>query len=437
MACTNCSTGRGNSKDLLPAGCQNNGTCGTGGCNKLNVFDWLSNMQTMDGQSKFDWVEVRFKNTRKEFFKNTEKLQLSIGDAVATEGSPGHDIGIVSLTGELVKIQMKKAEFVISPSSTRKIFRKARPADIDKWKSAIEQEKDALIIARRHANDLKLDMKLSDAEFQGDGTKVTFYYIAENRVDFREMIKLLARDLKVRIEMRQIGSRQEAGRVGGIGSCGRELCCSTWLKDFRTVTTAAARYQQLSINPQKLAGQCGKLKCCLNFELESYMDAIKEFPKADVQLRTKAGTAFHVKTDIFQRVMYYAYKEEPNTFHKLPLERVHEIIQMNKNNELPEALTDEAYTEKTAAKPTLDFSKVGGEDSISRFDNANRKKKKKKKKSGNQAPNQAQGNQNQPRQNQNRPQGNKNQGGGNQQGNPNRNQPPQNKNNQKSSVKPG
>lgn len=378
MGCTSCSNGRGNTTSQ-PAGCKNNGTCGTGGCNKLNVFDWLSNMKTANGETPFDWVEVRFKNTRKEYFRNTEGIQLAIGDAVAVEASPGHDLGIVSLTGELVRIQMRKNGVPVTDNGFRKIFRKARANDIEKWQSAIQREKQAMIVSREHATNLKLDMKISDVEFQGDETKATFYYIADNRVDFRELIKLLARDLKVRIEMRQIGARQEAGRVGGIGSCGRELCCSTWLKDFRSVTTTAARYQQLSINPQKLAGQCGKLKCCLNYELESYMDAIKEFPPHEKQLKTKEGIAVHVKTDIFKRIMFYAYLEQMGHFYALPIERVKEIQAMNRKNEMPERLTEFEEVKKQA-KPQIDFKNVVGEDSITRFDQAKKKKKKKKKK---------------------------------------------------------
>lgn len=381
MACADCSNGRGNTS-ALPAGCKNNGTCGTGGCNKLNVFDWLAGMEPISGTKPFDWVEVRFKNTRKEYFKNTENLQLVQGDAVAVEGSPGHDIGIVSLTGELVRVQMKKNG--ITPMEYgKKIFRKARPNDIEKWQAVMQLEKTTMMTARKHAVDLRLDMKISDVEYQGDGTKATFFYIADSRVDFRELIKLLARDCKVRIEMRQIGARQEAGRVGGIGACGRELCCASWLKDFRTVTTTAARYQQLSINPQKLAGQCGKLKCCLNFELESYMDALKDFPKPERMLRTMEGNGVHIKTDIFNGVMYYAYEGFEGRLHRLTKDEVREIMALNKEGKLAERLSDgtseQTLRETRKAYTELDFMDAAGEDSLSRFD-----KKRNQKGRGNQ-----------------------------------------------------
>lgn len=380
MGCSSCSSGRGNSESLVPAGCGNKGSCGTGGCNKLNVFDWLGGMEDARVE-KFPWVEVRFKNTRKEFYHNSENLPLAVGDAVAVESSIGHDIGIVSLTGELVRMQMKKYH-VSWTEPGRKIFRKAKPNDIDRWKTAMTLEKDAMMLCRKFADDLKLDMKISDVEYQGDGLKATFFYIAEGRVDFRELIKLLARDLRVRIEMRQIGSRQEAGRVGGIGACGRELCCSSWLTDFRSVTTTAARYQQLSINPQKLAGQCGKLKCCLNFELESYMDALKDFPKSNVILRTREGNGVHVKTDIFKRVMFFAYEESMHVFHPLPLSRVKEIMEINAKNELVDNLmgdTPKPESKKFAAEAL--YSNVIEEDSLTRFDSKNKNKKRNKKKS--------------------------------------------------------
>ena len=328
-------------------------------------------MEPAMGTTPCDWVEVRFKNTRKEFFRNSEGLQLVQGDAIAVEGNPGHDIGIVSLTGELVRVQMRKNG--ANPNDQgRKIFRKARPNDIERWQAAMAQEKTTMMTSRQHAVDLKLDMKISGVEYQGDGTKATFYYIADTRVDFRELIKLLARDLRVRIEMRQIGARQEAGRVGGIGACGRELCCASWLKDFRTVTTTAARYQQLSINPQKLAGQCGKLKCCLNYELESYMDALKDFPHADRMLRTMEGNGIHIKTDIFNGVMYYAYEGHESRLHKLTPNEVREIQALNKEGKLAEKLSDgqaeQTLRESRKAYTELDFKDAAGEDSLHRFD---------------------------------------------------------------------
>lgn len=282
MSCSSCTTNIN-----TPKGCKNNGVCGTDGCNKLSVFDWLSNLQLPGGQDQFDCVEVRFKNSRKEFFRNTEKLSLQMGDVVATEVSPGHDVGIVTLTGELVRLQMKKNKVDWNDESLPKVYRKANQRDIDIWQEARAKEEKVQKKARELAILLGLQMKISDVEFQGDGSKATFYYTAEQRVDFRQLIKDMAREFSTRTEMRQIGFRQEAARLGGIGSCGRELCCSTWLTDFRSVTTAAARYQQLSLNPQKLAGQCGKLKCCLNYELDTYLDALKDFPKVETKLFTE------------------------------------------------------------------------------------------------------------------------------------------------------
>jgi len=283
MACNSCSTG----KDGQPKGCKNNGTCGTDSCNKLTVFDWLSNMSLPNGEQPFNWVEVRFKNGRKNYYKNIENLSLSIGDIVTTQAQAGHDVGMVTLTGELVRVQMKRKKVDENAEEILKIYRKASQKDIDIWSSARDKEETMKVKARQFAIDLKLQMKISDIEYQGDASKATFYYTAEERVDFRELIKVFAKEFRTRIEMKQVGFRQEAARLGGIGSCGRELCCSTWLTDFRSVSTSAARYQQLSLNPQKLAGQCGKLKCCLNYELDTYLDALKEFPKTDIKLQNR------------------------------------------------------------------------------------------------------------------------------------------------------
>ncbi len=328
MACTNCSTTSGGA----PKGCNNNGSCGTDSCNKLSVFDWLSNMALPGGQAPFDAVEVRFKNGRKEFFRNTEKLSLSIGDIVATEASPGHDIGSVTLTGELVKIQMKKKN-ENTTKDLAKIYRKASQRDIDIWTEARNKEEAVRMRAREIAINLKLEMKISDVEFQGDGSKATFYYTANDRVDFRQLIKEFAQDFKIRIEMKQVGFRQEASRLGGIGSCGRELCCSTWLTDFRSVNTSAARYQQLSLNPQKLAGQCGKLKCCLNYELDTYLDALKELPDMETKLYTEKGDAYCQKIDIFKKIMWFSYANAPANWLVLPVEKVKEILAINKKKE--------------------------------------------------------------------------------------------------------
>jgi cell fate regulator YaaT (PSP1 superfamily) len=374
MGCGSCGTS--------PNGCKNNGSCGTGGCNKLNIFDWLSNMELPKGQAQFDIVEVRFKNGRKDFFRKEGGMELYMGDIVAVESSPGHDIGAVSMSGELVRLQMKKKGVAKDSPEIKKIYRKAKQTDIDKWESARTLENPTMYRARTIAVELKLNMKISDVEYQGDKTKAIFYYTADERVDFRELIKVLADEFKVRIEMKQIGARQEASRLGGIGSCGRELCCSTWLTDFRSVSTSAARYQQLSLNPLKLAGQCGKLKCCLNYELDTYIDAIRDFPDNNVKLLTEKGLAFHQKTDIFKRTMYFSYADNPGNFIAVPVDRVKEIIALNKESQKPADLV--TYVETTVRpekKP--DYENVVGQDSITRFDNKRKKKKSNNKKRNN------------------------------------------------------
>lgn len=374
MACTNCSTG---AKDGTPKGCNNNGTCGTDSCNKLSVFDWLSNMTLPGGQEPFDAAEIRFKNGRKEFFRNTEKLTLSIGDIVATEASPGHDIGIVTLTGELVKIQMKK-KGENPDKELAKIYRKASQRDIDIWTEARNKEEAVRMRAREIAINLKLEMKISDVEFQGDGSKATFYYTANDRVDFRQLIKEFAQEFKIRIEMKQVGFRQEAARLGGIGSCGRELCCSTWLTDFRSVNTSAARYQQLSLNPQKLAGQCGKLKCCLNYELDTYLDALKDFPDMDTKLYTEKGDAYCQKVDIFKEIMWFAYANAPAQWLVLPVAKVKEIVALNKKKEKVAALED--YVVESTREVEKKFENVVGQDSLTRFDQPKKKSNNRNKK---------------------------------------------------------
>lgn len=362
MGCSSCSTG----KDGQPRGCKNNGTCGSDGCNKLTVFDWLSNMSLPNGHKPFDCVEVRFKNSRKEFFRNKENLSLSIGDVVATESSPGHDVGIVTLVGELVKVQMKKKGTDPEDPALPKIYRKASQKDVDIWQTARNREPEVQKRSRELAIALGLEMKISDVEFQGDGSKATFYYTAEGRVDFRQLIKDMARAFNIRIEMRQIGYRQEASRLGGIGSCGRELCCSTWLTDFRSVNTASARYQQLSLNPQKLAGQCGKLKCCLNYELDAYLDALKEFPKQDIKLQTEKGTAVCQKIDIFKGLMWYAYEGDWVKWYMLSVDQVNAIIEKNKDNNTVASL--EEFSMDLPEDTKKDFENVVGQDSLTRFD---------------------------------------------------------------------
>ena len=378
MACASCST-----KDGSPKGCKNNGTCGTDSCNKLTVFDWLSNMSLPNGEKPFNWVEVRYKNGRKEYYHNTENLTLSIGDIVATQAKSGHDIGMVTLTGELVRVQMKRKNISETPEETLKIYRKASQKDIDIWSAARDKEEPMKVKARQFAIDLRLSMKISDIEFQGDASKATFYYTAEERVDFRELIKVFAREFRTRIEMKQVGFRQEAARLGGIGSCGRELCCSTWLTDFRSVSTSAARYQQLSLNPQKLAGQCGKLKCCLNYELDTYLDALKQFPKTDTKLYTEKGTAVCQKTDIFKGHMWYAYEGEWMNWHKITTTQANEIIEINKTKKKIASL--EEYASDLVEDTKTEFENVVGQDSLTRFDSPKRtKKRRNNRRKGNQ-----------------------------------------------------
>ncbi len=376
MGCNSCSTG----KDGQPRGCKNNGTCGTDGCNKLTVFDWLSNMSLPNGEKPFDCVEVRFKNSRKEFYRCPENLSLSIGDIVATQSKSGHDVGMITLTGELVKVQMKKKKAAPNDEGLPKVYRKATQKDIDKWQKCRDKEDEIKKRSREMAILLNLQMKISDVEFQGDGSKATFYYTAEERIDFRQLIKDMAKDFGIRIEMRQIGYRQEAQRLGGIGSCGRELCCSTWLTDFRSVSTSAARYQQLSLNPQKLAGQCGKLKCCLNYELDMYLEALKDFPSQDSKLHTAKGMAFCQKTDIFKGLLWFSYKEDPSRWHTLSKVQVHEILAKNRNKEKVASL--EEYAVDNVQEEALLFENVVGQDSLTRFDRpkrSNRRKKNKKR----------------------------------------------------------
>ncbi|MBK9046001.1 MAG: hypothetical protein IPL74_04625 [Bacteroidetes bacterium] len=382
MGCSSCSTSTG---DTSP-GCKNNGTCGTSGCNKLNVYNWLADMELPQGEKPYNIVEIRFKGSRKEFFRNSEYLELKTGDMVAVEGNPGHDIGTVSIAGELVRFQLKKKGVTEDSDEIKALYRLARPADVEKFNAVKALEVETMYRARSIALSLNLRMKLSDVEYQGDGKKATFFYTAEERVDFRELIKKLAEEFKVRIEMRQIGMRQEASRLGGIGSCGRELCCSTWLTDFKVVSTSAARYQNLSLNPLKLAGQCGKLKCCLNYELDSYLDAISDIPDSNSRLETKKGYALHRKTDIFKRMMWFAYVETgaPGEFVNsdnwiaLSVDRVKEVISMNKQGEKPVDLND--YVETTLYEKPLDYADVVGQDSLTRM--MEKKGKKKKKKGG-------------------------------------------------------
>lgn len=369
MACS-CSSGG----STTVGGCRNNGTCGSGGCNRLNSFDWLSNMDIPVAE-RFDVVEVRFKNGRKEFFKNSDKITLHTGDAVVVEVQSGHHVGHVSLQGELVRLQMRKKD-VKDDGTLKKIYRIANARDLEKFEEAKKREHPTIFRARDIIKGYELKMKLSDVEYQADNAKAIFYYSAEDRVDFRELIKALAAEFRIRVEMRQISLRQEAGRLGGIGVCGRELCCSTWLTSFRNVATSAARYQNLSLNPAKLSGQCGRLKCCLNYELDTYMDALRDIPKLEAPLKTQKGEAFLQKTDIFRKMMWFGFKGE-DTWYPLSVSRVVEILEQNKNNVLPASLDkDEEEVPESAGPINQDLARLD-----QKF--RNKSKRKKKKRSGN------------------------------------------------------
>lgn len=371
MSCSNCRNGA----DGKPRGCRSNGNCGVGGCGSLTVFDWLEGIALPAGQKAFDIVEVRFKANRKGFFRRSSKFEVQVGDVVVLDAEHGHDVGVASLVGELVRAQMK-AKGVKDDHEIKRIDRKATQEDIDLWQKASLREPETLREAREIIKGLNLAMKLSDVEFQGDGKKVTFYYTAEDRVDFRELVRQLATAFGVRIDMRQIGARQEAARVGGIGVCGRELCCSSWLKDFRSVSTSAARYQQLSLNPQKLAGQCGKLKCCLNFELDQYVEAVKEFPSPSAKIKLKEGRAFVFKMDIFKRLVYLIDSEGGSGGPvAVSLEDMNELLEMNKRGEYPVSLNEFALEEAPDEVDEV-YSNVVGQDSLTRFDEERRRRRK-------------------------------------------------------------
>ncbi len=345
--------------------------CNPHSCNKLNVFNDLRNYPKTANTP--DIIEVRFKNTRKDFYKNVNQLILTEGDMVAVEASPGHDIGTVSLVGELVREQMKR-KGIKEDYNFKIVYRKVKPLDIEKWENATAREDKVMLRTRQIAKRLNLEMKIGDVEFQGDGTKAIFYYIADKRVDFRELIRILADEFRIRIEMKQIGARQEAGRIGGIGSCGRELCCSSWMNDFNSVTTDTAREQQLSMNPQKLAGQCGKLKCCLNFEKASYKDAISEFPPK-INLEIQNATAKYMKIDVYKKLIWYSVRSENHEFiTSVSTSRVFEIIEMNKKGKKPENLKEEIF----GTTNITDYNDVVGQESITRFDGKTKKRRKKR-----------------------------------------------------------
>lgn len=381
MSCKSCATGgcgtqRGASdgEKTATTGCGSGG-CSSGGCNKLNSFDWLSDI-AMPGL-RYDVVEVKFKGGRKEYYRNVHQLDLTTGDYVVVEMQSGFHIGSVSLQGELVRLQVKKRAVKIN-DDTKVIHRIATPKDLERHEQAVLRDLPALYRSREISRELKLNMKLSDVEFQSDNTKATFYYSSEERVDFRELIKMLASEFKARIEMRQISLRQEAGRLGGIGSCGRELCCSTWLTDFKNIATSAARYQNLSLNPAKLSGQCGRLKCCLNYELDTYMDALRDIPTIEKPLETQKGRAYLQKTDIFRKLMWFGYGAE-STWYPLAISRVLEIVELNKNGVIPESfdvLTPIGTKEPvTAAALNSDLQKLDAK--YTARTSTNKKKKKK------------------------------------------------------------
>jgi cell fate regulator YaaT (PSP1 superfamily) len=362
----------------------NKGSCcmGKKGCSKiqntkLNTYDWLCDVP--DAENATDYVEVQFKNTRKGYFLNSSKIPLEKGDMVAVEASPGHDIGTVTLTGKLVLLQMKKNNIRTGEGyEPKKVYRKAKPTDIEKYEEAKAKEHATMIRSRQIAADLGLNMKIGDVEYQGDGNKAIFYYIADERVDFRQLIKVLAEAFRVRIEMKQIGARQEAGRIGGIGPCGRELCCSSWMTSFVSVATGAARYQDISMNPQKLAGQCAKLKCCINYEVDAYVEAQKRLPSREIVLETKDNNYYHFKTDIFKReITYSTDKSFAANLITISAERAFDVINMNKKGSKP--VTLEADTKPQP--PKRDAQDILGQDSVTRFDSV--KKKKKKRPAGN------------------------------------------------------
>ncbi|MBP7172604.1 MAG: hypothetical protein KBA33_00870 [Cloacibacterium sp.] len=358
-------------------GCENVNTCVNS--YKLSVFDWLSNIK-VPAQQQCEYVEVRFKNDRKGFYHNTNQLPLHVGSIVTVESSPGHDTGVVSLTGELVKIQMKKKNH--HEEQPLKVYRIATPKDIETWQEVRKKEDAVKIEARKIASRLNLEMKITDIEYQGDGTKVTFYYTAEGRVDFRQLIKEYALAFRTKIDMKQIGYRQESAKVGGIGSCGRELCCSTWLTDFRSVNTNAARYQQLSINPLKLAGQCGKLKCCLNFELDSYVEALGHFPSSNTVLDTEKGRAFCIKIDVFKKRMWFAYVDNSMAWHDLGIEDVKTMIAANKRGE--KCLPLEEY--KNHEMPKVKEVDLIQENNVDRFEKKKTTKRNRPSSSGERKP---------------------------------------------------
>jgi len=352
--------------------CMNKKGCQNIGNKKLGTFDWMCDLP--ETESDTDFVEVQFKNTRKGYFLNSNKIPLEKGDVVAVEASPGHDIGEVTLKGSLVLLQMKRNGIDPEKIEIRRVYRKAKDSDIEKAKEARAKEQETMIRSRRIAENLKLDMKIGDVEFQGDGNKAIFYYIANERVDFRQLIKVFAETFGVRIEMKQIGARQEAGRIGGIGPCGREVCCSKWMKQFSSVSTSSARYQDISLNPQKLAGQCAKLKCCMNFEVDAYVDALKDFPSKEINLETFDSTYYHFKTDVFKGLISYSTsKDFGANVVTIGVERAKEVIAMNKAGKKPHSLAGKSEQKEVEKENSADYENVVGQDSLTRFDKDKRR----------------------------------------------------------------
>lgn len=368
MSCISCSTGK-------PNGCKSNGGCSTGGCNRMNVHDWLANLPFSDPESSCRIVEVSFnQGSRKDYYRNNFLQIFEKGEVISVEGISGFDVGTVSLTGELVRLQLKKRGLKEDTSEFKKILRLATDSDINKWKETKAREHEVLIRSRAIARQLKVDLKMAEVEIQADGRKATFFYIADDRVDFRELIKIYASEFKVKVEMKQIGARQEAGKVGGIGSCGRELCCSTWLTDFKSVNTNAARYQNLSINQTKLSGQCGRLKCCLNYELDTYLDALQHFPDDAEVIEVSKGRAFLIKKDIFRNLMWYSMHDSTRHY-PLTIESVKKIQEQNRLGIKPEALETVEIISGKAKEAEPEFVDVVGHISLKSLEKNSRKRR--------------------------------------------------------------
>ena len=402
MGCDNCGTGK-------PNGCKSNGGCSTGGCNRMNAFDWLINMPVADVSDECRIIEVNFnQGSRKDFYRNTTLHQFEKGDLICVEGVSGFDLGEVSLTGEIVRLQMKKHEVKEDNPEMKKVLRRASDRDIDTWRHSKSREKEAVIRSRAIAKQLKLEMKISQVEIQADSRKATFFYIADGRVDFRELIKIYASEFKLKVEMRQIGARQESAKVGGIGSCGRELCCSTWLTEFKSVNTTAARYQNLSINQTKLSGQCGRLKCCLNYELDTYLDALQGFPDNCDNIQVAKGNALLIKKDIFKNLMWYVLPDS-NKQYPVTIERVRKIKSLNAQGVIPDELEAVEITSSKVKEAEPEFVELVGQISLQSLERADKKRKQKQQQPRQQKqrpPQQQRGQQSKgPQQNPNRPQG--------------------------------